>query len=127
MKIAMTGVYVNNPLEAFKFYTEILGFKEHTYMPEMYLAIVVSPEEPNGTVLLLEPNNNPIASNYQTALYEGGFPAIVFGVDDIEKEYERLTALGVNFKKPPTKTEWGTQAILEDTCGNYIQIHQMPK
>jgi predicted enzyme related to lactoylglutathione lyase len=127
MKIAMTGVYVNNPIEAFKFYTETLGFKQHTYMFEMYLAIVVSPEETTGTALLLEPNNNPIAGTYQKALYDAGLPVIVFGVDDVENEYKRLADLGVVFKMPPTKTQWGTQAIFNDTCGNFVQIHQIPK
>jgi predicted enzyme related to lactoylglutathione lyase len=124
MKIAMTGVHVNSPVEAFKFYTEVLGFIEKMYMPEAQLAIVVSPEEFEGTALLLEPNDNPIAKAYQEGLYKAGIPVIVFGVEDIQKEYERLKSLGVIFKKEPAKTEWGTLAMFEDTCGNLIQIHQ---
>jgi len=124
MKIKLTNVYVNDPIEAFKFYTEVLGFEKMMYEPEARLAIVVSPAEPDGTALLLEPNDNPFAKIYQEALYNQGLPALVLGTEDIEKEYKRLTKLGVVFKKPPTKTEWGTIALIDDTCGNLIQIHQ---
>ena len=124
MKIALTSVFVNDPIKAFKFYTEVLGFVERMYMPEAYLAIVASPEEPGGTGLLLEPNNNPIARTYQEAIYKAGLPAIVFGVEDIQKEYERLRERGVVFTQEPTKSDWGTQAVFEDTYGNLIQLHQ---
>jgi len=125
MKISLTGVYVDDPNKAFKFYTEALGFVEKLYIPEAQLAIVVSPEEPGGTGLLLEPNNNEIARSYQEALYREGLPAIVFGVEDVQREYERLKDKGVVFTQEPTTTEWGTQAIFEDTCGNLIQLHQV--
>lgn len=125
MKIALTSVFVSDPIEAFKFYTEKLGFIERLYMPEMYLAIVASAEEPNGTGLLLEPNGNPIAQDYQTALYAAGLPSIVFGVPNVQQEFERLTGLGVVFKKEPTKTNWGIEAIFDDTFGNYIQLAQI--
>ncbi|MBP1155697.1 MULTISPECIES: VOC family protein [unclassified Paenibacillus] len=125
MKISLTSVYVNNPVEAFKFYTEVLGFIKRIYMPEAYLAIVASPEEPNGTGLLLEPNDNPIAKTYQEALYNAGLPVVVLGVEDIQHEYERMNKLGVVFRKKPTKTEMGTEAIFEDTCGNFIQLYQV--
>ena len=124
MKIKLTGVFVHNPIEAFKFYTEVLGFVKLMYMPEAYLAIVVSPEQPDGTALLLEPNNNPIAKTYQEGLFKEGIPAIVFGVENVQKEYERLKNLGVVFKNEPTTNEWGTEAIFDDTCGNLIKIHQ---
>lgn len=124
MKIALTSVPVNSPVEAFKFYTEVLGFVKKIYMPEANLAIVVSPEEPDGAALLLEPNDNPIAKTFQEALYKAGLPPIVFGVKDIKSEHERLKKLGVVFRQEPTKTEWGTQALIEDTCGNLIQLHQ---
>ncbi len=124
MKIALTSVFVDDPTKAFKFYTQVLGFIEKMYIPEAHLAIVASPEEPDGTGLLLEPNDNPIASTYQEALYKQGLPVIVFGVEDIHKEYERLKNLGVMFSGEPTTTEWGTQAVFEDACGNLIQIHQ---
>ncbi len=124
MKIAMTSVYVDDPVKAFAFYTQVLGFVERLYIPDAALAIVASPEEPEGTGLQLEPNDNPLARTYQGALYQGGLPAIVFGVEDLQQEYERLVDLGVVFRSEPTTTEWGVQAIFEDTCGNLIQLHQ---
>ena len=124
MKIALTSIPVNDPIAAFKFYTEVLGFVEKLYMPEMKLAIVASPEEPNGTSLLLEPNDSPISKNYQEGLYNAGIPCIIFGVADIQSEYKRMKNLGVVFRTAPTKTEVGTQALFEDTCGNLIQLYQ---
>lgn len=125
MKIALTSVFVNDPLEAFKFYTQVLGFLKRMYIPEANLAIVASPEEPEGTGLLLEPNDNPAARTYQEALYRQKLPAIVFGVQDVQKEYERLKTLGVTFLKEPVKMDWGIEAVLDDTCGNFIQIAQV--
>jgi predicted enzyme related to lactoylglutathione lyase len=125
MKIALTSVFVRSPIGAFKFYTEVLGFTSKMYMPEANLAIVASPEDPDGTSLLLEPNDNPIAKTYQEGIYKAGLPVIVFSADDIQKEYEKLIDRGVVFRKAPTKTEWGTEAIFEDTCGNLIQIYKL--
>lgn len=124
MKIALTNVYVDDPIKAFKYYTEVLGFVEKLYMPEANLAIVVSPEDQEGTSLLLEPNDNPIAKSYQDALRKAGLPSIVFGVEDVQQEYERLKKLGATFTQEPTKTDWGVEAVLDDTCGNFIQIAQ---
>jgi predicted enzyme related to lactoylglutathione lyase len=124
MKIALTSISVNDPIEAFKFYTEILGFVERMYMPEMRLAIVVSPEDPAGTALLLEPNDNLNTKAYFEGIYNAKLPVIILGVDDVQSEYEKLKIRGVTFIKEPTKTEWGTEAVFDDTCGNYIQIHQ---
>jgi predicted enzyme related to lactoylglutathione lyase len=125
MKIGMTGIIVNDPAQAFKFYTEVLGFKEHTFMPEYNLAIVTAHEDPNGTSLLLSPNDNPVGKAYQDGLYQQNIPAIVFVANNVQAEYERLVSLGVKFISQPTKTEWGIAAIFDDTCGNYIQLHQM--
>jgi predicted enzyme related to lactoylglutathione lyase len=124
MKISLVSIPVNNPVDAFKFYTETLGFIEKMYKPEMWLAIVVSPEEPEGTALLLEPNHNPISKSFQEGVYKAGLPVIILGTKDIRKDFERLKAQGVKFKKEPAKNEWGIEAIFEDTCGNYIQLHQ---
>lgn len=120
----MTGVTVTDPIKAFKFYTEILGFAEHTFMPEMQLAIIVSSEDKEGTTLLLEPRGQEFVKNYYEKIKEMKLPVIIFGVKDVQAEFERLTALGVEFLKEPVTNEWGTQAIFDDTCGNYIQIHQ---
>ena len=126
MKIAMTSVFVNDPLKAHTFYTEVLGFTSKMYMPQYYLAIVVSPEEPDGVGLLLEPNHNPIAKTYQEGIYNSNLPCIVFGTNDIQADYERLKQKGVVFRKEPTKTEWGIETVFEDTFGNLIQLHQVP-
>jgi predicted enzyme related to lactoylglutathione lyase len=124
MKIALAGIHVIDPVLAFGFYTKVLGFKEHTFLPEHNLAIVVSEEDPKGTALLLEPSDNPLAKTYREGLYQSGIPVIVFGVKDVQKEYLRLKELGVVFKDEPTKTEWGTLVIFDDSCGNYVQLHQ---
>ena len=124
MKIGMTSVYVSDPIRAFAFYTEVLGFRKRVFMPEAMLAIVVSAEDENGTSLLLEPNENSIAKNYQEALYKQGIPVIVFTSPDLAKEFERLSAEGVRFVKEPVKTDYGTEALFEDGFGNIIQLYQ---
>lgn len=125
MKIALTSIFVNDPLKAHAFYTEKLGFISRMLVPDANLAIVASPEEPDGTGLLLEPSDNPVGKTYQQAIYQQGLPAIVFGVADIYQEAERLKNLGVVFRKEPAAVEYGGHdAILEDTCGNLIQIYQ---
>ncbi len=124
MKIALTSVIVDDPIKAFKFYTEVLGFVERLYMPEARLAIVASPEDPSGTGLLLEPNNNPIGKAFQEGVYKSDLPVIVFGVEDIHKEYQRMKKLGVVFRREPTKTPQGIETVFEDTCGNLIQLFQ---
>lgn len=125
MKIQLTGIYVFDPVKAFDFYTKTLGFKEQLFVPDAQLAIVVSPEEPDGTALLLEPSDNPIAKEYMGKLYESGLPSIVFSTKDIQAEYEHLKNKGVRFTKSPTQTDWGYEAIFDDTCGNLIQLAQM--
>lgn len=124
MKISLVSLLVDDPIKAFKFYTETLGFVEKQYIPEAYIAIVASPEDANGTMMLLEPNGHPVSQAFQKGVYELGMPVIIFGTEDCQAEYERLTARGVVFRQEPTKTEYGTQAIFEDTCGNLIQIQQ---
>lgn len=124
MKIGVVSVFVHDPIEAFKFYTEVLGFVKKLYMPEAWIAMVASAEDPTGTSLLLEPNHNSIAKSFQTRVYKAGLPVIIFESNNIQNEYDRLVAKGVVFRKPPTKTDYGTEALFEDTCGNLIQILQ---
>ena len=124
MKIGMTSVFVPNPMEAFKIYTGKLGFVGKIYMPEAYLAVVASPEDPEGTHLLLEPDDSPIAKSYKEGLYKAGIPCIVFAADDINAEVEKLKSRGVKFSKDPNRTEWGIEALFEDGCGNLIQLMQ---
>lgn len=124
MKIALTSISVNDPIVAHTFYTEVLGFQSKMFMPDMMLAIVVSPEEPSGTALLLEPRGNYGSKEFFDGIYNAGLPVIVFGTNDIQKDFEALKAKGVVFRGEPKKTDFGTQVSFEDTCGNLIQLHQ---
>jgi predicted enzyme related to lactoylglutathione lyase len=127
MKILLAGVYVNDQAKALRFYTEILGFaKKADITAGGYRWLtVVSPENPDGTQLVLEPSANPAAKAYQDALFKQGVRAATFFVDDIQKEYERLKKLGVKFTMEPTKVTGSTIAMLDDTCGNLIQITKL--
>lgn len=120
----MCGIHVNDPAQAFAFYTQTLGFVELLTMPEANLYIVRSPDDANGPGLLLEPSDNPVAKAYKDGVYGLGMPTIVFGVPDVQAEYERLVAAGVRFTSEPTTDPSGTHAVLDDTCGNYVQLHQ---
>ena len=127
MKIKLTSIFVNDQNKAFDFYTQILGFakKADVSAGKYRWLTVVSQEEPNGSQLVLEPNDNPASRSYQEAIYKQGIPATMFFVDDIQKEYRRLKGLGVKFTMEPTKTPGSTIARLDDTCGNLIQITQL--
>ena len=128
MKIKLTNLYVDDQERALRFYTEKLGFlKKADFSNGDYRWLtVVSPEEPTGVELVLERSSfMPAGKAYQQALREQARCAAMFFVDDINKEYERLQALGVAFTKPPTKTTGSTIALLDDTCGNLIQLTQL--
>jgi len=124
MKIKITNTYVNDQEKALRFYTEILGFvKKADVTKGPYRWLTVAPaEEPDGTQLQLAPNSNPAARAYQQAMFEQGQPAAMFYVDDVQREYERMKPLGAEFTMPPTKVTGSTIAMLNDTCGNLIQI-----
>jgi catechol 2,3-dioxygenase-like lactoylglutathione lyase family enzyme len=126
MKIRLNSVIVQDQARALRFYTEVLGFTKKMDLPagEFRWLTVASPEEPDGTQLLLEPNVDPAAAAYQRALFEAGIPLTAFAVDDIGAEYRRLEALGVTFKSGPTDVGGAVVAVLDDTCGNLIQIYQ---
>jgi len=126
MKIVVTSIFVDDQDKALKFYTEVMGFVKKTDVPvgEFKWLTVVSPDTPDGVELLLEPNNNPAARTFQQAIFEQGIPLTSFGVDDVQKEYERMMSLGVEFHQPPTAMGPVTIAVLNDTCGNWIQIAQ---
>jgi predicted enzyme related to lactoylglutathione lyase len=126
MKIILTSVMVDDQDKALKFYSEVLGFVKKNDIPmgEARWLTVVSPEGPEGVELLLEPMGFPPARTYQKALFEAGIPLTSFAVDDIQKEYERMKKLGVDFKSAPTKMGPVTIAVFEDTCGNLIQMAQ---
>lgn len=126
MKIIVTSIFVQDQDKALAFYTEKLGFVKKHDEPagEFRWITLVSPDDPNGTELVLEPNDNPAAKEYQKKLFEQGIPITMFGVTDIHKEYERLLDKGVKFTMEPTKMDEVTIAVFEDTCGNLIQIMQ---
>ena len=126
MRITLTGVFVNDQDEALRFYTETLGFVKKHDLPvgEFKWLTVVSPDDPDGTELLLEPNENPVAQEYQKGIFDQGIPAASFSVMDIHAEYEKLKSLGVAFTMEPTELANVTIAVFDDTCGNLIQIMQ---
>src|SRR5699024_10599108 len=126
MKIIVTSIFVQDQDKALDFYTETLGFVKKHDVPsgEFRWITLVSPEEQEGTELLLEPNNHPAAKEYQKKLFEEGIPVTMFGVEDVQKEYDRLLKHGVKFTMGPTDAGQVTIAVLDDTCGNLIQIAQ---
>jgi len=124
MKIGMTSIPVNDVNKAYKFYTESLGFKTHTYMPEAFLAVVIAPDDRDGPFLLLEPNENENYKKLQEEMYSKKIPMLILSVEDIYKEYEIHKKNGVHFIKEPTVQDWGIETIFDDTCGNHIQFMQ---
>ncbi len=127
MRINLTSVLVDDQAKALRFYTEVLGFQEKHNIPlgEHRWITVVSPGDPDGTELLLEPDEHPAAKPFKDALVADGIPFTSFAVDDVRAEYERLRGLGVNFTQEPAEMGPVTTAVLDDTCGNLIQIaHQ---
>ncbi|GAB3999722.1 VOC family protein [Spirosoma daeguense] len=127
MKIKLLSVLVDDQNKALAFYTDILGFIKKTEIPlgEHKWLTVVSPEEQDGTEIVLEPMGFPPAQTYQKALFDAGIPIAAFQVDDIKQEVDRLTKLGVTFSMPPTPMGAVTLAVLNDTCGNNIQLYQV--
>ncbi|TGK08376.1 VOC family protein [Leptospira selangorensis] len=126
MKITVMSVMVDDQEKALQFYTQVLGFEKKTDIPmeEGRWLTLVSPEQRDGVELLLEPMGFAPAKPFQKALKEAGIPWTSFGVDDVEKEYERLNKLGVEFTMKPTQMGPVKLAVLNDTCGNLIQIAQ---
>ncbi len=124
MRITITSVFVDDQESALAFYTDVLGFQVRHNVPmgEHAWVTVVSPTAPDGPELLLEPAGHPAVKPYRDALIEDGIPLAQFGVDDVEAEYERLTAQGVTFTQPPTEFGDHVIAVFDDTCGNLIMI-----
>lgn len=127
MNIRFNSVFVNDQNRALDFYTKTLGFvkKMDVTAGKYRWLTVVSPEEPNGTQLVLEPNENPAARTYQESIFKQSIRATQFLVGDIQKEYQRLKGLGVKFSMGPTKVTGSTIAVFDDTCGNLIQMTQL--
>jgi catechol 2,3-dioxygenase-like lactoylglutathione lyase family enzyme len=124
MKINVTTVMVDDQSKALRFYTDVLGFVKKHEIPlgaHSWLT-VVSPQDPDGTELSLEPDEHPAARPFKRALMDDGIPFTSFAVDDVVKEHDRLSALGVQFTQPPIDMGPVTTAVFDDTCGNLIQI-----
>jgi catechol 2,3-dioxygenase-like lactoylglutathione lyase family enzyme len=126
MRIVITSVLVDDQEKALRFYTDMLGFVKKTDIPmgEFRWLTVVSPDEPEGVELLPEPDQHPAARPFKKALVEDGIPFTSFGVADVQAEYDRLRSAGVHFTQPPVAMGPVTTAVLDDTCGNLIQIAQ---
>jgi catechol 2,3-dioxygenase-like lactoylglutathione lyase family enzyme len=125
VRINLASVLVDDQEKALRFYTEVLGFVKKTDVPlggEARWLTVVSPEAPDGTELLLEPDGHPAAKPFKQALVDDGIPYTSFAVDDVKAEYDRLRAQGVRFTQEPVEMPSVTTAVLDDTCGNLIQI-----
>lgn len=124
MRINLASVLVDDQDKALGFYTDVLGFQKKTEIPlgEHRWLTVVSPDDPDGVELVLEPDGHPAAKPFKAALMEDGIPFTSFAVDDVQREYERLTAQGVRFTQEPVTMGPVTSAVLDDTCGNLIQI-----
>jgi predicted enzyme related to lactoylglutathione lyase len=127
MKIKLTTVYVNDQEKALRFYTEVLGFvkkADFSQGPYRWLT-VTSPEEPDGTELQLASSDNPAGKAYQQAMFQQSQPAAMFFTDDIQADYERMKARGAEFTMPPTDVTASKIAMLNDSCGNVIQVTQL--
>src|SRR5438046_4351157 len=127
MRIHLTSVLVDNQDEALRFYTEVLGFVKKTEVPlgEARWLTVVSPDDPDGCELVLEPDGHPAAKPFKEALVNDGIPFTSFAVGDVRAEFERLRGLGVRCTQEPVQMGPVTTAVLDDTCGNLIQIAQV--
>ncbi len=127
MKIAMTSVLVDDQEKALRFYTDVLGFQPRHDVPlgEHRWITVVSADSPDGVELVLEPDAHPAARPFKQALVADGIPYTAFAVDDVRAEFARLTGLGVRFTQEPLQLGPATTAVLDDTCGNLIQIIQI--
>jgi catechol 2,3-dioxygenase-like lactoylglutathione lyase family enzyme len=124
MRIVVTSVFVDDQEKALQFYTRVLGFVKKTEIPfgEARWLTVVSPDDPDGTELVLEPDGHPAVRPFKRALMEDGIPCTSFAVPDVNAEYQRLRSAGVQFTQAPVQMGPVTTAVLDDTCGNLIQI-----
>ena len=127
MKIKLTTIHVNDQEKALRFYTDVLGFvKKADFSQGSYRWLTLaSPEEPDGTELQLERNDNPAAKAFQQSKFQQGQPAAMFFTDDVQRDFERIKAAGGEFTMPPTKVTGSTIAMVNDTCGNLIQLTQL--
>jgi predicted enzyme related to lactoylglutathione lyase len=129
MRIKLTSIYVDDQEKALRFYTEVLGLVKKADVsqgPYRWLT-VASPEEPDGSELQLALNDNPAAKTYQQAMFEQGQPSTMFFTDDVQADFERIKAGGAEFTMPPTQVTGSTIAMVNDTCGNLVQLTQLSR
>lgn len=124
MRINICSVFVDDQDKALRFYTQVLGFQKKTEVPlgDARWLTVVSPDDPDGTELLLEPDGHPAVKPFKEALVSDGIPFTSFAVEDVHQEVQRLRGLGVTFTQEPVEMGPVTTAVFDDTCGNLIQI-----
>tara|TARA_B100000029_G_scaffold401019_1_gene400096 strand:- start:789 stop:1151 length:363 start_codon:yes stop_codon:yes gene_type:complete len=115
---------VQDPIEAHAIYTTKLGFTSKEYDPELSLAVVASPEDPDGTQLLLEPCQGTFAETFQQEAYKSNLPIMIFDVKDVDAELERLTAVGIKVRPDLDKPDWGLTNLFEDGCGNLLMLQE---
>lgn len=129
LRIYITAVPVDNQQKAFEFYTKTLGFQVKNDIPmgDFRYLTLTAPGDPNGVELSLEPSEHPALGPFRAALINDGIPFTAFAVDDLDQEYSRLTDAGVRFTQPPVTHEGYSTAVLDDSCGNLIQLVQLPK
>jgi len=129
MKIKVTSLYVDDQEKALRFYTEVLGFaKKNDFSNGPYRWLTVTPaEDPDGVELQLALNNNPAAKAYQEAIFQQNQPAIMFFTEDLQADYERMKARGAHFTMPPTDVTASKIAMLNDTCGNLVQVTELKR
>ena len=129
LKIYVTSVFVDDQQKALEFYTNVLGFQKKHDVPlgEHSWLTVTAPSEPNGVELLLEPSGHPAVAPFREAMVKDGIPYASFAVEDIQQEYARLVELGVRFIQPVVTHEGYSTAVFDDTCGNLIQMIELPQ
>ncbi len=122
MKLSLVSIPVQDPIEAHEIYTSKLGFVSKEFDASAKLAIVVSPEDPTGTAMLLEPCKGNFAESYQKSAFEANLPVVIFAVKNVESELEKLKAVGINVRPDLDRPEWGLMNMFEDGCGNILMI-----
>ena len=126
MKINLVSMPVQDPISAHEIYTSKLGFISKEFNPDASLAIVVSPEDPEGTAILLEPCKGSFAENYQKSAFDANLPVMIFAVSNVEAEYKRLKLAGIKVRPELDRPDWGLENMFEDGCGNILMIEEVP-
>jgi len=126
MKISLISIPVQDPIKAHEIYTLKLGFISKEFDADASLAIVLSAQDPEGTAMLLEPCRGSFAESYQKSAFDANLPIMVFGVNDVEAELDRLENAGVKMRPDLDRPDWGLENMFEDGCGNILMIEEIP-